>query len=284
MVGILLILGSSLVFALADAVAKVLVGSLPPVQVFWMRSVVVLSLTIPFILLRKGPQAFRTARPGWQVTRSLMIVASSMMFLTGLSYLPLADASAINFIWPMLITVFSALFLREQVGIRRALATVVGFAGMLIMLRPGTGAFQPAAIFPIIAATLWALASVMTRSISRDDAAETTMFWSALVAVSASSLVVPFVWQMPTGQEVLFAFLIGLGSTFGHGMVIFAYSRTFASTLAPYSYTQLIWAAAAGYVIFGTLPDRWIVAGTIIIAASGIYTAHRERVRRVTRD
>jgi drug/metabolite transporter (DMT)-like permease len=277
--GILLILCSAFIFAISDAGAKLLVGTLPPLQTFWMRSVVVLVLTIFFVMFRKGPQAFRTARPGWQIVRSLFVVISSLMFLTGLTYLPLADASAINFVWPMLITVFSALFLGEKVGIRRILATVVGFCGMLIMVRPGTGAFQTAAFFPILAATLWALASVMTRSISRDDSAETTMFWYALVAVVASSLFVPLIWQMPTMREIVLAMFIGLGSTVGHGMVIFAYSRTYASTLAPYSYTQLIWAAFAGFFIFNTFPDRWIILGAAVIAASGIYTAHRERVR-----
>jgi drug/metabolite transporter (DMT)-like permease len=248
--------------------------------VLWMRSVVVLLLSVPAILLRKGTGIWRTAHPVLQTVRGLCVMGASLLFLTGLIYLPVADASAINFVWPLLVTVFSVVMLREKVGLRRALATAIGFVGMLIIIRPGSSAFHPAAVFPLAAAVVWAFASVLTRSMSRDEAAETTILWSAVVSLVVSTILLPFVFVMPTWREMGIGLLIGTGSAAAHAMVVFAFSRAPASALAPFSYTQLIWAAVCGFVLFGTFPDRWVVVGAAVIAASGIYTAHRERVRQ----
>jgi drug/metabolite transporter (DMT)-like permease len=215
-----------------------------------------------------------------QTVRGLSVMGASLLFLTGLIHLPVADASAINFVWPILVTVFSVILLKEQVGVRRALATLAGFIGMLVIMRPGSGAFHWAAVFPLGAAVVWAFGSVLTRMMSADDEAETTIIWSAVISFAAGALAMPFVYIQPTIQELGMCVLIGIGSAVGHAMVIFAFSNAPASSLAPYSYTQLVWAAAAGLLFFGTLPDGWTVAGAAIIAASGIYTAHREHVRR----
>jgi drug/metabolite transporter (DMT)-like permease len=278
--GILLILVASLIFAFSDAAAKFVVGSLPPLEIHWIRSLVVLAVTLPVLLWRKGPGVFRTRHPILQTVRGLCIMAASLLFLTGLIYLPVADASAINFIWPVLITVFSVIMLKEKVGIRRALATLAGFIGMLVIIRPGSASFNWAAVFPLGAAVVWSVGSVLTRKMSADDAAETTILWSAIIALAISSLCLPFVYVRPTVAELGFCVLIGIGSAVAHAMVVFAYAKAQASVLAPYSYTQLVWAAGAGLIFFGTLPDGWTVAGAVIITASGIYTAHREHLRR----
>jgi drug/metabolite transporter (DMT)-like permease len=277
---ILLILSSAFIFAVSDAAAKLIVGSLPPVEVLWMRSAVVAALSVPVILLRRGPGIIRTAHPVLQIIRGLSVLGASLLFLWGLIDLPVADASAINFIWPVLITVFSIIMLKEKVGVRRALATALGFAGMLIIIRPGSSAFHPAAVFPLGAAVVWSFASVLTRMMSADEAAETTILWSAAVSLVVSTILLPFVFVMPGWREIGIGLFIGIGSATAHAMIVFAFSRAPASALAPFSYTQLIWAAVCGYVLFGTFPDRWVVLGAAFIAASGIYTAHRERIRQ----
>jgi drug/metabolite transporter (DMT)-like permease len=277
---ILLILAASLIFAVSDAIAKLVVGRLPPLEVFWLRSVVVLALTLPVLLLRKGVAVLRTRHPRLQMIRGISVMGASLLFLSGLVYLPVADASAINFVWPLLITIFSVLILKETVGVRRALATVVGFIGMLVIIRPGSSAFQWAAVFPLGAALLWSFASVLTRKLSADDDAGTTLIWSAVIPVVVGSLALPFVYVQPTAWELALCGLIGIGSAMGHAMVVVAFTRAEASALAPYSYTQLVWAVAAGFLFFGTLPDAWTIAGAAIITASGVYTVHRERVRR----
>jgi drug/metabolite transporter (DMT)-like permease len=278
--GIILVLVASLIFAVSDATGKLMVATLPPLEASWIRSVVVALLTLPVVFWRRGFSVLKTAHPFIQIGRAMSVWVSSLVFLTGLSYLPLAETSAINFIWPLLITVLSVVMLKEKVGIRRALATLVGFIGMLIIVRPGSSAFQAAALLPIAAAVLWAFASVLTRFMTSTESAETTIAWSALLMAIASTLTVPFVWVTPTWYEIGLGCIVGLGSATGHAMVIIAFSRTSASALAPYAYLQLVWATICGYVLFGSIPDRWIILGACVIVASGLYTIHRERIRR----
>jgi drug/metabolite transporter (DMT)-like permease len=280
---IALIMMASVLFAFSDAIAKLVVGTLPPIELAWLRGIVVMAITLPAVVWRQGPSALRTVHPGRQCLRGVLVTCSSLSFIAGLSYLPLADVTAINFIWPVLITVFSAIFLREKIGIRRVAATLAGFAGMLIIIRPGSSAFQLAAMFPVCAALLWAAASVMTRAMTVDEPPETTIIWSAAMTVLITTLALPFFWITPTPLEVAYCVIIGLMSATGHALVIFAFGQAKASTLAPFSYVQLVWAALFGYLIFGSLPDRWIALGTVIIVASGLYTIHRERVRSLPR-
>jgi drug/metabolite transporter (DMT)-like permease len=281
--GIALVVCAGLIFSLSDSAAKRVVATLDPAQAFWIRSVVVVMLTVPIVVWRQGPAAFRSARPRGQIARGLLVFLASILFLTGLRSLALADATAINFIWPILVTILSVIFLSERVGFRRAGATLAGFAGMLIIMRPGSDSFQAAAIFPLLGAFCWSSASVLTRVLSSDDQAETTIVWSALTTLAAATAMLPFVWRTPTLIELSFAALVGLGSAASHAMIVVAYGRAQASVLASYAYAQLVFAACCGYAFFGTLPDRWVLLGSAIIAGSGLYTIHRERVRRQER-
>jgi drug/metabolite transporter (DMT)-like permease len=276
---LILLISTTFLFAVGDTIAKLAVTTLPPAQILFMRCIIVAGLTVPFVWWRSGAGAFRTHHPKTQIFRGLAILVSSLMFVNGLSYLPLADVSAINFIWPILITVFSVVILKEQVGLRRWAATLVGFSGMLLIIRPGTSAFQMAALFPIGAAIAWSMAAVVTRSMSARDPAETTLVWTSLVMLAGASLLIPFYWRQPTPIEWLYMGLIGIISVAGHSILVFAYERATASFLAPFSYLQLIWATTLGYLVFGTFPDQWIAAGAALIVASGVYTVHRERVR-----
>ena len=278
--GIALVLGSSFIFALGDAASKMMVATLPPLEVQWIRAVIVALIAVPIAYWRKGKAAFVTTHPGTQLVRGAAVWISSLLYITGLSYLPLADTTAINFIWPILITVFSVFMLGEKVGIRRAIATLVGFVGMLIIIRPGSSAFQITALLPIGAAILWAFGSVMTRGMMTTEPPETTMVWSSLVMLVGTTLLLPFYFVMPGWREIGLGLWIGLSAAVGHTMVIVAFGRARASVLAPFAYVQLVWEASTGYLLFGTVPDRWIVAGAAIIVASGLYTLHREGVRR----
>ena len=278
---ILIVLVATLIFTVTDGVAKFLVGRLPPVEVSWLRFVT----SIPVILLiayyRVGPGFLKTSQPLLQLARGVAFTSCSLSFVVGLTYLSLADATAINFVWPLLITVFSVLLLGEKVGIRRWTATAVGFCGMLLIVRPGSSSFQTAAIWPLTTAVLWALTNIITRSLAGKDRPETTLALSSVFMLLSTSAMLPFYWIPPTFNEVLLAAAVGIVSSLGHWILIIAYERASASTLAPFAYGQLIWATIVGYLGFGTIPDRWVLAGGILIIASGIYTAHRERVRAV---
>ena len=151
---------------------------------------------------------------------------------------------------------------------------------MLIILRPGSGAFHPAAFFPIVSALAWACTLIMTRMMSGREHALTTMTYSSIAGVGVLCALVPFVWVAPSWHDILFGIFIGVASTAGQWIVVLAFRYADASVLAPFSYTQLLWVSILGFVIFGEVPDIWTVTGAVFIVGSGLYTAHRERVRR----
>lgn len=278
--GILMLLAASLLFALSDATSKLLTATLPPLEVAFLRSAIMALFTVGAVIWLRGPRVLYSKHPVRQGLRGIAYSAASIIFVLGLGLMPLAEIVAINFVWPLLITVFSVLLLKEKVGIRRFTATIVGFSGMLIIMRPGTGAFQVAALYPLATAVCWSLAVTMTRAMPQSEAPETTMAWSSLIMLAVTVIAVPFVWVSPSATDLAIAFGIGLLAAAGHALIINAYRHAKASTLAPFSYTQLFWAVIAGYFYFGTVPDRWTIAGSLVIVASGLYTIHRERVRR----
>ena len=251
---------------------------MPAVEIAWLRYVT-FSLLVAPLLLRKGGTVLRSRRPGLQVLRGLGMEVSALLFTSSLRFLPVADATAINFISPILITALSIPFLGEVVGWRRWTAAVVGLIGVLIVIRPGTSSFELAAVLPLLGATSWAGAAIVTRMMSGTDSAATTLAYSAFVGAAVLSAPLPFTWVTPGWQEIGLGLCVGVLSTIGHWLVILAYRHASASTIAPYSYIQLIWAGALGYCAFGSVPDLWTMVGIGIIAASGLYTAYRERVQ-----
>jgi len=278
--GIALILASTVFLGCSDATAKYLSLTLPAIEITWIRFLVFTLIMLPSMLPGTPLYAMRADRPGMQVMRGVTLLSSSLFFISGLSYLPIAEASATGFVAPLFVTALSIVFLGEKVGLRRWLATAVGLLGVLIILRTGSSAFHPAAIFPVVSALAWACTLIMTRMISGRDRAITTMAYSAIVGFGVVSLLVPLVWVAPSWHDILFGVLIGVASTAGQWIVVLAFRYADASVLAPFSYTQLLLASILGFMIFGELPDVWTVTGAAFIVASGLYTAHRERIRR----
>jgi drug/metabolite transporter (DMT)-like permease len=270
---------STVFFAGGDVLAKALSASLPAVEIVWLRYISLSLLLVPFVLRRRQGIRLRSRRPELQVLRGLGMVGSALLFTLGLPFLPVADATAIYFVSPILITALAIPLLGERVGWRRWTAALVGLVGVLIVIRPGTGSFQPAAILPVLGASCWAGAAIATRLMSGTDQATTTLAYSAAVGLGLLTCLVPFVWVTPTGAELGLALAMGALSSAGHGLIVLAYRHASASVIAPFSYIQLIWAGALGLVVFGSVPDRLTVLGAAVIAASGLYTAHRERVR-----
>jgi drug/metabolite transporter (DMT)-like permease len=278
--GIALILASTVFLGASDVTAKYLSATLPSIEIAWIRFLVFSLIMVPAMLPGSPLFALRTGRPGLQVMRGIVLLSSSLFFISGLRFLPIAEASATGFVAPLFVTALSIVFLRESVGVRRWLATAVGLIGVLIILRPGSSAFHPAAFFPIVSALAWACTLIMTRMLSGREHAITTMAYSSIVGVCVISALVPFVWVAPTWHDILFGIFIGVASTAGQWIVVLAFRYADASVLAPFSYTQLLWVSILGFLIFGEVPDIWTVTGAAFIVASGLYTAHRERVRR----
>ncbi|WP_029587108.1 DMT family transporter [Bradyrhizobium sp. URHD0069] len=278
--GIALILASTVFLGASDVTAKYLSATLPSIEIAWVRFLVFALIMVPAMLPGSPLYALRTERPGLQLMRGVALVSSSVFFISGLRFLPIAEASATGFVAPLFVTALSIFFLGERVGVRRWLATAVGLIGVLIILRPGTAAFHPAAFFPIVSALAWACTLIMTRMMSGGEHAITTMTYSSITGVCILSALVPFVWVTPSWNDILFGIFIGVASTAGQWIVVLAFRYADASVLAPFSYIQLLWVSILGFVVFGEVPDIWTVGGAIFIVASGLYTAHRERVRR----
>jgi drug/metabolite transporter (DMT)-like permease len=273
-------LASTVFLGTSDVTAKYLSATLPSIEIAWIRFLVFALIMVPAMLPGLPLYALQTKSLGLQLMRGATLLGSSLFFISGLRFLPIAEASATGFVAPLFVTALSIVFLGEKVGRRRWVATAVGLIGVLIILRPGSGAFHPAAFFPLVSALAWACTLIMTRMMSGREHAATTMTYSSIAGGAILSALIPLVWVAPSWHDILFGVLVGVASTAGQWIVVLAFRYADASVLAPFSYTQLLWVSILGFLVFGEVPDVWTVTGAIFIVASGLYTAHRERVRR----
>jgi drug/metabolite transporter (DMT)-like permease len=278
--GIALILASTMFLGCSDVTAKYLSATLPSIEIAWIRFSVFALIMVPAMIPGTRLFALQSDRIGLHLMRGAALLGSSLFFISGLRYLPIAEASATGFVAPLFVTALSIFLLGERVGVRRWIATVVGLIGVLIILRPGSGAFHPAAFFSLASAVAWAATLIMTRMLSGSARAVTTMTYSSIAGVCIMSALVPLVWVAPSWHDIALGIFIGVASTAGQWIVVLAFRYADASVLAPFSYIQLLWVSILGFLVFGEVPDVWTVTGAAIIVASGLYTAHRERVRR----
>jgi drug/metabolite transporter (DMT)-like permease len=278
--GIALILLSTMFLGTSDVTSKYLSATLPSVEITWIRFLVFMLIMVPAMVPGSPLFSLPTGRLGLHLVRGAALLGSSLFFISGLRYLPIAEASATTFISPLFVTALSIVFLGEKVGIRRWLATATGLLGVLIVLRPGTSAFHVAAFFPLASALCWGTTLILTRMMSNSEHSMTTMTYSALAGLFILSVLVPFVWVAPTWHDILFGIFIGVASTAGQWIVVLAFRYANASVLAPFSYIQLVWVSTLGFIVFGEIPDIWTAIGAVFIVSGGLYTAHRERVRQ----
>ena len=282
--GVLMVLLATLMFACMDGVNKHLVGHYSTIQILWVRYVFFLGFAL-LVARRRGVRTvLRTQRLGLQLGRSLLLIVEKAAFVVAWSYLSLADTHAIAAVSPLLVTLFAGLLLKERVGLHRALAVGTGFAGVLLIIRPGVGSLSAVAVIPLTAAALFAAYQLMTRVASRSDEADTSLLYSGLVGALVLSLIGPFDWRPPTPVDwglLLIVALIGAGA---HFALIKALQFAPASALQPFTYSLFLWAVLVGFIGFGDLPDLWTVAGGIIIVASGLYVLSRERAAKALVD
>lgn len=265
-------------FAACDVQAKYLTAHFPAVEIVWFRQVGLFIGVLAMIAL-KGPGLLRSHLPGIQISRGLCAVVSSICFVWAVTYVPLADAVAVSFIAPFVVTLMSALVLREPVGIRRWIAVTIGFVGMLIVVRPGMGVVNPAILLVVAAACFFALRQVLSRSLAGADPVVTTVAYTSISATLVLSLALPFNWVTPETAH-LWLVVAGLAVTaaVGEVLVIRALDIAQAVVVAPMHYSLILWSTFYGFVVFGDLPDQWTFLGCGIIVASGLYTLHRERL------
>ena len=276
--GIGLNLVASIIFCVADTIAKKLAGELAIVQIAWTRYVV-FALMAFMLTTRLRGASFYVHAPWLQLLRGLCLVGSSLLFVLGIRDVSLAEAATIGFIGPILVTFLSIPLLGEKVDTKRWIALAGGMAGVLVVLRPGTGAFHPEGLYRVASALFWSIGVILTRRMTATERAETTMFWSAISGLAVLTAIVPFAFVTPTPLQLTLSIGQGVLSSMGQWLVILALRYTPVSTLAPYSYMQILWTTIAGFLVFGAWPDQWTLIGASIVVASGLFTANRERRR-----
>ena len=260
-----------------DALAKALTAGYSPLQILFLRNVIALPFTLAIGLVLCGPAALRSYRPAAHLLRGALWVGATIMFFTSFKYLALAEATALIFVAPFFITVISGLFLGDEVGWRRWLAVVVGFIGVLIVIRPGGAAFQPISLLPVATALVYAFLMLSARWVDRRESVWTLLVYLTAASALLSALIVPFVW-VPVQSADLWRFAaIALVGTAGMTLMTQAFRLAPAVVVAPLDYTGLIWATLLGWVFWREAIDGMTVLGALVIVASGVFTILRER-------
>jgi drug/metabolite transporter (DMT)-like permease len=270
--GVFLIMLAVFLFSSMDTLVKHMLKreAYPIPPLIWARYAVHLAFMVALLAPRMGLDLVRTAHPGVQVLRGLLLAGSSGCFHLSLTYLPLAEAAAISFVGPVLVTALSGPLLRERVGRRQWFAVVLGFVGVLIIVRPGGGVFTVHAIYPLLTALLFALYQVLTRKLAGRESPYTTLFFTALVGTAATSLPLPLTWQTPHWHQLGFIIGIGLLGGFGHFCLIRAVEHASPAALAPFIYTQLVWSTLLAYIAFAEFPTPGSLLGMLVIASAGM--------------
>jgi drug/metabolite transporter (DMT)-like permease len=276
--GIALMCAALFCFALLDTIAKWLTGHMPILQVVWARYASHFVIGFLFINPWTVKGLFETRRPWLQLGRSALLFLSTAINFIALNFLQLDETTAIMFTTPFFIALFAGPILGEWIGWRRWIAILVGFAGALVVIRPGSGALHPTAFLSLAGACCYALYNISTRALAPYDSTQTTLTYSALVGVLVATLPLPWVWQTPTEPLVISGMVaVGFFGLIGHTFLIMAHRFAPAGVLAPFIYFQIVWVSLTSFAVFGHLPTTWTVAGALIVIASGLYLLYRER-------
>lgn len=275
-IGIMLCLLSMFIFAAQDGITKILVKDLPVAQLVMVRYLVFLVFAVCFVRMKGGVgNARKAAHPWLQLARSLFGVFEIFVFGMALRYLGLAETHAIYAVFPLLTMAMATLALREQLSLRQCLAAVIGFAGTLIILKPGMGVFSPASLIPLIAALMFACFNVLTRKISSADSFGTNMlhmgFWGAV----ASTVIGLPQWVMPTPLEAVLMLVLSITGVMAQLLLLQALKYTAAVTLQPFNYSLLVFASVLGVVWFGEALETTLVVGALLVVLGGLYSLRR---------
>lgn len=267
--GVLLMIGAVASFTVLDSIAKVLSRDLPVFEVVWARylfSLLLFPLLFPSTNFR---EVYRTRHPWRQIGRALLLVGATFSMFFAVHYLPLAETYAVSFVSPFLVALFAIVLLGERVTPGRWVAIAIGFVGVLIVIQPGRGIFSWAVVFPLGMAVCWALYQVITRLLSATEAPLTTLFFTMSVGVVVTTPLLPFFWVMPGRDAWLLMGAMGLVGLVGQLLLIKAYAKAASSLLAPFAYSQIVWATLIGYFVFGDFPGLATGIGVAVVIVGG---------------
>ncbi len=279
--GVVLMLAAMAVLPGIDVIAKLLgQAGMPVAQIVWARMLFGALMALPFALRHQGARGLWPDRPAFHMLRAAMLMLATFCFFSSLKFLPIADALAIFFVQPLVLTALSPVILGERVGPRRWAAVAAGFVGTLIIIRPGLGTMNPGSLLALAAGTCLALYFLMTRRISGSAPAMVTTFYTNLMGTLIASVIAVFVWKSPLPSEWALFVALGLIAGFGHYLITRAYDFAEASLLAPLAYTEMVTSVLLGWWFFGDFPDRWTFIGVAILISCAIYISVRERARK----
>lgn len=284
--GIALMCLAIAVFSLLDTTAKYMAtaAALPLTQVVWIRFLSQALLIVMVVGMLAIPRLLTSRRRWHQLARSSLMLASTLLNFMALRHLRLDQTQTVYFLAPFVVALAAGPILGEWVGWRRMVAIIVGFCGILVVVRPGHAPLDPALAFAFGSMLCYSGFVLLTRYLSTYDAPEVTLFYSL---IAGAVVMAPFAvadWVWPAGPKIwLLLASMGLWGGLGHYIFILAYRHAPAATLAPFIYLGLITHATGGYLVFGQVPDRWTLAGASIVIASGVYLLHRERVTYAAR-
>jgi len=275
--GIVLMLLGALVMSATDAGGKwVMVQDYHVAQLNFLRGFFALAILAPTALMEGGFKSLKTKRPIPHLLRSILLVTLAYSWFYGLTTLPLAEATAIALCAPLCMTAFSVVLLGDKVGPFRWAAVVIGFAGMLVIIRPGTAMFDPMFLLPAFAAVGYALYMVTNRLLSATESVTAITLYPQLGIMVVSAVWAPFVWQETTWAAFMGMAFTGTAAGLGHLLLTYAFRYASPSVLAPLDYTALVWATVFGYVLFAQLPDVTAWLGMALIVAAGLIVIYRE--------
>lgn len=279
--GVLLMVLVTFVFAMQDGISRHLAGEYNVFLVimirFWFFAAFVLAMAA------RAPgglrAASRSARPGLQLARGVLLVAEIWIIVIAFTLLGLTETHAVFAAYPLLVAALSGPVLGEKVGWRRWTAIGIGFAGILVILQPGFGVFQPAALIALFGALLFALYGLLTRLVSRHDTATVSFFWTGVVGAVMSTAVGVWFWEPMVPADWAWMGLLCVSAAFSHWLLIRAYEVAEASAIQPFAYLQLVWVAALGMTVFGETLRPNVALGAGIVVCAGLFTLWRARVK-----
>jgi drug/metabolite transporter (DMT)-like permease len=275
--GILLMIAAVSTFAMLDATAKYTVQALSTAVVVCFRYAIASAYVSLLVWRMGGARLLVTSHLRLHAIRGLLLLGATGFNFLALNYIQLAQTSAITFSNPLIVCVLSPWLLGERVGLRRWMAVIAGFVGVLIIIRPGTAGFHWAMAASVLSALCGALYQIATRHVGRRDQALTSLFYVTVTGALGAVPLAAFDWQTPQAWQWGLLGLAAVFGTLGHFMLTEAHRRAPASLLAPFVYTQIIPMIVIGFFAFGDLPDAWTLAGALAVIASGLYVLYRER-------
>ena len=282
MKAVLLNISAWMLLPIMDGIAKYLSAEMHFMQIVWGRYffMALISLLVTYFFFHKHLKKPNNIQI--QLIRSLFLFLSTILFFYAISIISLAEALTLAFVSPMIVTLLSAVILKEKVGIKRWSAVIVGFIGVLFVVRPGFNEINLATITALGCGISYAFYIISTRKLSTQDSPFLTLIFTGLSGSIVISLLVPFYWSWPTISQLILLITLAAIGTLAHFLLILSLNFAEASKLAPLSYSEIIMNVIIGYYFFGDFPDQWIWIGLMIIISSGVYISLRENVKKKT--